>query len=190
MDKNFTQIECIVVDKVYDSCFQRESLPTVLACIFVDTEAFTPGQVIPCNIENASISCTEVERRHLGKGVFEIDILFTINNAIIKNPANPKEKLPLRIAPFVKTVTLCRPEGTTLDCSESTITRCICVASSITPVCGSGFQVIVVCQIELCLVIKSIARVQLLVPSYGFCAPSPCVTLPGVCPPIPPAQCF
>jgi hypothetical protein len=29
---------------------------------------------------------------------------------------------------------------------------------------------------------KCIATVQLLVPSYGFCQPAPCITLPGVCP--------
>lgn len=184
------RIECIMADKVYDSCFQRENLPSVLACILVDTEAFTPGQVIPCILENAGLSCTEVERRPLENGFAEIDLLFTIDNAIIQNPANPQESLPLHVAPFIKTVTLCCPEGTTIDCSESTVTKCICTAASIMPAgCGSGFQAIIVCQVQLCLVIKCLARVQLLVPSYGFCVPAPCTTVPAVCPPAPPVQC-
>jgi len=186
-----TGIECIAVDKVYDSCFQRENLPAVLACILVDTGNFTRGQIIPCNLDAAIISCTAVERRPLENGFAELDLLFTIDNAFIQNPENPQETLPLNVAPFIKTVTLCCPEGTFIDCSESAIARCICTVSNITtPESQPGLQVIVVCQIQLCLVIKCLARVQLLVPSYGFCVPAPCVTLPGVCPPVPPAQCF
>lgn len=61
--ESMERIECIVVDKVYDSCFQRENLPSVLACILIDTEAITRGQIIPCNLDEAILSCTEVERR-------------------------------------------------------------------------------------------------------------------------------
>jgi hypothetical protein len=186
-----TGIECIVVDKVYDSCFQRENLPPVLACVLVDTGDFMRGQIIPCNLDKAILSCTEVERRPLENGFAELDLLFNIDNAFIQNPENPEETLPLNVAPFIKTVTLCCPEGTFIDCSESTITRCICTVSSVTtPASQPGLQVIIVCQIQLCLVIKCLARVQLLVPSYGFCVPAPCVTLQGVCPTVPPAQCF
>lgn len=185
------QIECIVVDKVYDSCFQRESLPLEKICVMVDTDSFAPGEIVPCILDNAAISCTEIERTPLGNGFFEVVLAFNINNLMIQNPNNPQEILPFEVTPFIKTLTLCCPEGTYVDCSESTIIRCICIVKSITPVEGGfGFQVIIVCQIAVCLVFKCISRVQLLVPSYGFCVPAPCIALPGVCPPALPAQCF
>lgn len=186
-----TRIECISVEKVYDSCYERESLPSLLACIAVDSDAFTPGLAIQSNCENGVISCVEIEKRPIGNGLSEIDLLFNIDNIIIYNPFNTQETLPIMVTPFIKTLTLCCPEGASVDCSHSTITRCICIVNSIMPAqCWPGFQVIIACQIQVCLVVKCISRVQLLVPSYGFCVPAPCTALPGICPSSPPAQCF
>jgi len=43
-------------------------------------------------------------------------------------------------------------------------------------------------QVSFCLRFTSIAVVQLLVPSYGYCPPAPCQTLPS--PPCPPSPIF
>jgi hypothetical protein len=52
----------------------------------------------------------------------------------------------------------------------------------------------VCCPVNLCLLIQSTALVKLLVPTYGFCVPAPCVVSPSPpfpCPPSPlyPPQC-
>jgi hypothetical protein len=39
-------------------------------------------------------------------------------------------------------------------------------------------------QVTLCLLLQTVATVQLLVPSFGYCVPTPCaVAAIGVCPP-------
>ncbi len=97
-----------------------------------------------------------------------------------------KQKLLLHSS---KTVTLCAPEGVNIDCSNSTLLSCNCIVTDVEEE-DEDIAYTITCDIQVCLVIRSVLTVQLLVPSYGFCVPAPCVTLPGVCPPLPPDQCF
>ncbi len=182
-----TRIECIVVDKVYDSCFQVHDLSrdTIVSTLteFI-TGPFAVGTIIPCELtQGSNITCTEVSRVPAGNGFFTITILVSIP-ITLTNPNNPTETVN-REFNFTKTVTLCCPEGVSPDCTESTLLLCNCIVNSV----GQD-SITVTCALQVCLVIKCILNVQLLVPSYGFCVPAPCVTLPGVCPPTPPEQCF
>lgn len=185
-----TRIECIVVDKVYDSCFQINdvSRDTVISTTteFM-TGPFAVGDVITCALTTgAVITCTEVARVPVGGGFFTVTILVSVP-VTLTNPNDDEETVD-RVFTFTKTVTLCCPEGVMPDCSESTLIFCSCV---VTQVNGTYAPTITVtCTLQVCVVIKCILTVQLLVPSFGFCVPAPCVTLPGVCPPTPPAQCF
>ncbi|WP_227763813.1 hypothetical protein [Zhaonella formicivorans] len=184
-----TRIECIVVDKVYDSCFQVEdrtrttTITTGLTGQF-PTGTFTVGQVVPCSLTSGQqISCTEVSRVPAGDGFVTVTVLVSVP-LTLTNPNAATETVD-RVFTFTKTATLCCPEGVTPDCSESTLLFCNCVVSSV------GIDSIeVTCDFEVCMILKCILTVQLLVPSYGFCVPAPCITLPGVCPPTPPPQCF
>lgn len=184
-----TRIECIVVDKVYDSCFQihdltRDFTVTIGTGGQFPTGPFTVGQVVPCALGIAGITCTELSRTPVGDGFFTITLLVSVP-MVLTNPNAPTETVTNTIT-FTKTVTLCCPEGVNPDCSESTLVICSCVVSAL----NGTTSITISCNIQVCLVIKCILSVQLLVPSYGFCVPAPCITLPGVCPPTPPAQCF
>lgn len=174
-----TRIECIVVDKVYDSCFQLHEITREVTADFEGS--FAVGDIISCQL-NGDISCIELSRVSVGDGFFTITLLVTVP-ILLTNPENPEETVSTTFT-FIKTVTLCCPEGVNPDCSESTINFCSCVVT------GTNGVLIISCTVQICLVIKCILTVQLLVPSYGFCVPAPCITLPGVCPPTPPAQCF
>ncbi|WP_406676134.1 hypothetical protein [Moorella sp. ACPs] len=182
-----TRIECIVVDKVYDSCFQVESrtrdttVTTGLTGEFV-TGTFTVGQAIPCAL-NGTISCNVINRVPTTGNFATLTIVVSVP-ITLTNPNAPAETAN-RVFTFTKVVTLCAPEGVTVDCSESTLLFCNCVVSAV----GVG-NITVTCDFQVCVVIKTILSVQLLVPSYGFCVPAPCTVAPGVCPPTPPAQCF
>lgn len=186
-----TKVEGILVDKVWDSCFQTENIPPKYLCIVAEPNMFVPGTVIPCSSEEAMISCLEVQRRPLKDGLCEIDLLIKVENMLLHNPHEPSETLPLEVPPFIKTVTLRCPEGSVIDCSESKVNKCLCTVAEVLPdPCECVDLLKVICQIELCLVVKCLAKVQLLVPSYGFKEPTSCVTLPPPCPPTPPEQCF
>ncbi|ABR49562.1 conserved hypothetical protein [Alkaliphilus metalliredigens QYMF] len=185
-------IECIVVDKVYDSCFQVDDRTRDVT---TDSDEFGTGLVqgdsVLCALqEGAEITCNEISRVPVGDGFFTIT--FSVNVPItLTNPeaTNDEDDEIERTFTFVKTVTLCIPEGVDLDCSESVLLACNCVVTDVDEI-DEELEYTISCDIQVCLVAKAILRVQLLVPSYGFCVPAPCVTLPGVCPPLPPDQCF
>jgi hypothetical protein len=183
----FTRIECIAVDKIYDSCFQIHDLTRDTTVKFKND--FEEGGVIPC-AQNGDIECQEVSRTDVGGGFFTITVLVTVP-ITLTNPNDPTETEDKEFT-FTKTVTLCCPEGVGPDCSESIINFCNCVITDVSgdPSNPGEKTLSLTCTLQICLVLKCILRVQLLVPSYGFCVPAPCVTLPGVCPPTPPAQCF
>jgi hypothetical protein len=176
-----TRIECIVVDKVYDSCFQINDF-TRDTTISNFAGPFAEGDVIPCR-QNGDITCTEISRVDAGGGFFTVTLLISVP-ILLANPNNPNQTVD-RTFTFTKTATLCCPQGVEPDCSESTLLFCNCVVSNTLEQTLS-----VTCTLQVCVVIKCLLEVQLLVPSYGFCVPAPCITLPGVCPPTPPAQCF
>ncbi len=182
-----TRIECIVVDKVYDSCYQVESrsrdttVTTGLTGEF-PTGTFTVGQPIPCAL-GGPITCNVISRTPTTGNFATLTIVVSVP-VTLTNP-NAATETADRIFTFTKIVTLCAPEGVTVDCGESTLLFCNCVVSAV----GVG-NITVTCDFQVCVVIKTILTVQLLVPSYGFCVPAPCVVAPGVCPPAPPAQCF
>ncbi|MDK2820443.1 MAG: hypothetical protein PWP31_408 [Clostridia bacterium] len=186
----FDRIECIVVDKVYDSCFQvddisRETIITTGAYMEFETGTFNEGDILGCKLTpGEEITCTEISRTEVDEtGFFTITLLITVPVTLI-NPNNEEETIE-RTFNFTKTVTLCCPEEVSPDCTESTIISCICVVTNV-----EEDSIRVMCGIQVCLVIKCILKVQLLVPSYGFCVPAHCLPLPGVCPPTPPEQCF
>lgn len=183
-----TRIECIVTDKVYDSCFQINDFSrdtTISLSSDFMTGSFSVGDIIPCS-QNGEITCTEISRTDAGGGFFTVSILVTVP-ITLTNPNEPMETVE-RTFTFTKTATLCCPPGVSPDCSESTVLFCSCVVSNV----NGNYEgsITVTCTLQVCVVIKCILTVQLLVPSYGFCVPAPCITLPGVCPPTPPAQCF
>lgn len=177
-----TRIECIVVDKVYDSCFQINDITRDTTISDFTPDTFMEGDIIPCS-QNGEITCTEVSRVDAGGGFFTVTILVSVP-LTLTNPNDPTDTVD-RTFTFTKTATLCCPPGVSPDCSESSVLFCNCVITSV-----NGSTITVTCTLQVCVVIKCILAVQLLVPSYGFCVPAPCITLPGVCPPTPPAQCF
>lgn len=83
---------------------------------------------------------------------------------------------------FMKTVTLCAPEGTVTDCSIPSFTCGPCI-----PV-DEGRRIC--CSFTLCMVIQSRATVKLLVPAYGFCVPAECVQVSPEFPTCPPENLF
>jgi len=185
-----TRIECIVVDKVYDSCFQINDISrdiSVSTATEFTTGPFAIGTVTPCELTiGSAITCMEISRVDVGGGFFTITILVTVP-ITLTNPNDPTETAE-RLISFTKVVTLCCPEGVDPDCTESTVLFCSGVVTAVTNAYNPGITISVTLQV--CVVVKCILTVQLLIPSYGFCIPAPCVAIPGVCPPTPPAQCF
>lgn len=191
-----TQIDCLEVTKVYDSCFQTENFPNLCSSIpeACRQVAEIPGATVSCEV--TSSSCTFVSSTPTGIDDFAnvtFAVSLTVTYTITPPAPPPPSAMPLMPPPpppgpcsfsvpvnFVQTVTLCSPSGTTQTCTIAG-TSCGPVAIINDMICG---------QLVVCMVFQSTATVQLLVPTYGFCTPSPCAVM-GLppCPPGFPSQC-
>ncbi|HEX6970952.1 MAG TPA: hypothetical protein VF234_01890 [Limnochordia bacterium] len=179
-----TEIVCIEVNKVYDFCFQTERQ----SATFTVPKTVTMGQVgeaVPCMVDVANTTCMELValRQPLPGGFANVTLSITVPIILGTPPNTVTETIT-----FMKTVTICAPEGTTVDCRIAAA-RCECVITAI-----QNHERVVNCNVDLCIIVESRALVKLLVPSFGFCVPAPCVTFPlppFVCPPedLFPPQC-
>jgi len=179
-----TEIACIQTTKVYDFCFQQESREDVCFPIPTDlTNPPVPGATITCTVDN--VTCTVLSVTPSGvDGFANVTLLITVSITFSwTNPDNTTGSFTDTFS-FTKTVTLCAPDGTNVTC-EIAASRC-----------GPSYLLNnqICTQIDLCILIESLALVKLLVPAYGFCTPSECVVLPKpplACPPSPlyPPQC-
>lgn len=189
-----TSIECIEVDRVYDLCFQQETRtralvvkdPCVLECLCPrGPEQCPAGTIIPCLIQQSDSSCDVVNRVQQTGGFARVTLRVRVPVALFRvgTQAGTREPCLVRHIEFTKTVLLCAPEGTRIECRVSGDCRAIVTD-------GDSCRLDIEVSLAICVVIKAVAEVNLLVPTYGFCVPAECVTAGlGPCPPTPPAVC-
>ncbi len=185
-----TEIDCIQVTKVYDFCFEADTNSNVCTPIPPDCCQVTPtGATATGTVQ--SVSCTVVGSTPIlspqgtPTGFADVTLMVTV---VVEYTLTASTGAVLctfaGTFTFMKTIVLCAPSGTTIDCSVP--------SSSVSPVAVLGTQVC--SNVTICLLVSSVALVSLLVPSYGFCTPAPCMVSPNPpfsCPPSPlyPAAC-
>ena len=171
-----TEIDCVMVDKVFDFCFQSDTSGTV--CADLDCPGTVTG--ISCAVTSATCSfqsSTPAVTADFVNATFLLSatVQFSVTTTVTTCTS-------MATATIIKTVTLCGPAGTTQSCVVQS-------ASCVPPAIIDG----TICtMVTLCSTFTSTAPVSLLVPSYGYCTPAPCATLPlPPCPPSPlfPPQC-
>lgn len=120
---NPTRIECINVDKLYDSCFQTESLTRNTTVPFAQLSV---GEIVQCSPLNG-LSCEILNKTALSDGFVRLTLLFHVP-VILIDPHDARIDV-LRIFSFIKKITLCAPEGVEIDCANSRVLSCNCVVS-------------------------------------------------------------
>ncbi len=176
-----TEIVCIEVTKVYDSCFQAETLAA--------TATVAPaisGTVVSGGCTVIGTSCTLVSSTPApvppnpappATPVF-MNLTF---NVVVSGTVDVLSAAGLSVGAFqvsqLKTITLFAPSGVSTQCEISA--NC-----TVTSISGNLVNI----SVDVCEVFKTVFQAQLLVPSYGLCTPSPCSVSPLVCPPSPPSQ--
>lgn len=179
------RIECITVEKVYDSCYQVDNRNQNIVTTAVFSAGLAVGDLVNCALDTVTgITCVESGPRvPVGDGYYNVTLVITVP-LILTNPIDDTLTFASSFV-FAKQVRLCAPAGVNVSCDGSTIVGCNCVVTALV-----GGVATISCDIQACIVIKSTLDVQLLVPSYGFCIPKQCAPISGVCPTLPPAQCF
>jgi hypothetical protein len=177
-----TEIDCIQVNKVYDFCFEADTntnvcVPIPSSCGILPTGTTATGVVSgsTCTV----VGTTPITSGGVATGFADVTLLVTVTITFtLTGPTGTVICTFTGSFSFMKTIVLCAPTGTTITCTIP--------SSSVSPVAIVNGQV---CSaVTICLLVSSIAMVNLLVPSYGFCTPAPCVVSPQppfTCPPSP-----
>jgi hypothetical protein len=170
-----TEIDCIIVDKVYASCAQ-----TVNATGTFKVPNCTGP--ITCAVDLTNTSCTVGAITPTGTD--DINNITYVIGAVLDltcaNGTTTTETLYTTV-----TVPLYNPSGTTPSC---TILSGSCTCVVLPTICDSRQDdpppANISCTVSLCLLAQTTAAVQILVPTYGFCVPGPCAVGPVLpCPP-------
>lgn len=161
-----TEIDCIVVEKVYDSCSQTITTTQITSA---------PTCVVSgCSVDLTTSSCTVAAiTPSITPDYSDVTFLIGITYSIIctTGPALPET------AYVTQVVTLYNPTGTTPSCNILSA-ACTCVNIPVGDVS---------CTLTVCVLFQSTAVVQLMIPTYGFCVPPTCPEVGPVlpCPPVP-----
>jgi hypothetical protein len=180
-----TEIVCIEVTKVYDFCFQSESRENICFPIPASCGTVPPGTTATGTVTSVTCSTQSISPIPSQPGFANVTLLITVTESLTLTAPDGTTLCTFSGQFFfLKTVTLCAPTGVSVTCSApaSAVGPCVIIGSE------------VCCTVNICLLIQSAALVKLLVPSYGFCVPAPCVVAPSPpfpCPPSPlfPPQC-
>jgi len=115
------RIECVRLEKVYDSCFIAETISRTATVPFAN---LPPGSLVSCS--PFDITCQLENRTFNPDGTANITLVFFIS-VILASPANPQITV-LRTWGRLKRLVICAPEGTTINCSNSRVLSCVCYA--------------------------------------------------------------
>lgn len=166
---------CIEAKKVFDFCFQEHRVERFFPAANIPEE--TPV-VVDCQIDTQNITCREVSPREVvdpKKNKFLICV--AINVPVTLRVVNQTTGMIIRtieqVVVILKQVVLCVPVGTDVQCEVTG--NCCCVFDEQTDQIN--------CVFNLCIVIKSKATVQVLIPTFGICTPKECKTVSTGCPP-------
>ncbi len=171
---------CVQVKKVYDSCMQQEQLSRVKVTVtdmvpVCDCDCPQPPFAPPIAFEscrsstvNGTIKNLVIDRlcdrpnfaRVRANVDIPIDILFT--------DAACREGIGKARLTVAKDVLLCIPDESIVPFTIEALVSAICVSGCY---CGEGTFEITVC---VTIILKVLAEVEMLIPSYGLCAVPPC----------------
>lgn len=172
------EVICIEAKKVFDFCFQEQRVER-----FFPTPNIPDGTpvMVDCQIDTQNITCREVSPRETvdpKKNRFLICLAIQVPVTIrVMNQATGLIITTISQNLIIpKQVVLCIPAGTEVQCEVTG--NCCCVFDD-TPQ-----QNQINCVFNLCIVIKSKATVQVLVPTLGMCMPKECRSVPAGCPPM------
>lgn len=168
---------CIEAKKVFDFCFQEHRVERQFdANIPTDTPV-----MVDCQIDTQAITCREVSPRQeiddkknkfLVCLAINVPVTIRVMNQVTGTVVDTIE----RVVVVLKQVVLCVPFGADVQCEVTG--NCCCI--------GDAENQQVQCVFNFCIVVKSKATVQVLVPILGMCMPKECETVSTGCPPVVP----
>lgn len=178
-----TEIVCIKVDKVFDSCFQTDLVSVSTTALTVTTASLT-GVTFSCAVASGTVSLGSTPPDATGC----VNVIATIPFTVTFTSSTSTITFTPVTGQCTSFATLYAPTGTTFQVESSLV--CSTPVATITPVTLDLSQVVLTTVVTCCVVVKSTLLVQLLVPSYGQCEVPQCGVRGLVCPPPTPPQVY
>ena len=177
--KGIKEKVCVQVKKVYDSCMQQEQLSKVTV---------TCGELIPVcecdgngpfNLPISFESCRSsgyvgrirnlvIDRLCDRPGFARVRCNVDIPIDVLFTDCNCREGIGHGVITVSKDVLLCVPDESIVPFTMESLVSAICVSGR--HVSGTTFEL----TICVTVILKVIAEVEMLIPSYGFCQVPPC----------------
>lgn len=217
-----TELVCIRTEKVYDFCFEQD---TGLQHCFVplpvggireleraaggaDLKSAARQNLLAFDCAVNSVNCFAGPPAPIPgqDGLASVTKTVVINYTVRVRGGGSVVASFTRVFTFTRSVVLCAPAGTTVDCEAFAV--CHDCRLVFVPLDQAKLQAefdeqevrdfrggvpFICCLFDVCVVVQSVAPVKLLVPALGFCVPAPCRTggfPPFPCPPpLFPPQC-
>lgn len=158
MDLNtIAEVDCVIVDKVYASCSQRHCIPKVEVNIASDKTfkeiRFKAGFIVP-----GTLTITDIENRPQFR---RVQFTFRVPFEIIYTDGTSVEKV---LPDILKDIVLFIPDARdefTFEIVLETFSKTLGM-----PIVAGGK---VSFAVGVFVIIKVVGRVQLLIPTFGFC---------------------
>lgn len=171
---------CVQVKKVYDSCMQQEQLNKVKVKVedmvsVCDPCCPTPPFMTPITFESCRSSTINGVLRNLTidrlcdrPNYARVRAAVDIPLEILFTDCNCREGIGKGVITVNKDVLLCIPDESIVPFTIETLVSAICVSG--TYIGDDTFEITVCATI----ILKVLAEVELLIPSYGLCTVPPC----------------
>ncbi|CAB1127811.1 conserved protein of unknown function [Candidatus Hydrogenisulfobacillus filiaventi] len=168
-----TEVDCIWVDKVFGSCQQDVTINATTLAVTLNCTSLTSVTcgTPTCTFLNAVPGSNDINTL---SWLVSVPIDYTCNSGATGSVTATAQVV----------ASLYNPPGTTPECLPFSVS----CAATVVPSTISGVLGTIYATANVCLELKTVARVQLLVPTYGYCVEPPC-QVAAVCPsPFPPQQ--
>lgn len=153
------EIVCVEVEKVFDYCFQEEVCTRTMPLFGLPETA-----QVTCTLNTEAATCRVVgEPKYTDGGMANVTLRITVP-ATVQAP----NQAPTTIN-FIcfKSIQLNMPAGTNVACEVTGSAFCHLLDTN-----GDNLSDELFCQAAIVVVVETKARVKLLIPSFGFCAPA------------------
>jgi len=172
--KKIKEKVCIQVNKVYDSCLQQETLNDVRVTLTnVCGSSFqAPLTFISCRSTTikGKLVGTMIQRLEDRPNFARVRTKVEIPIEVVFEDCKGKQGTGNAVITIPKDVIMFVPDESVIPFQLESIVNAICVSGDFIP--GDTFRF----NLDICvtIILKIIAKVELLVPSFGFCDIPPC----------------
>lgn len=174
--RRITERVCIQVNKVYDSCLQQETLENariIVKKVTPSSSGFTPPLTfLGCRSTSVKgkLVGTKIERIPERPNFARVKTRVEIPLEVFFEDANGKKGSGFSVITIPKDVVMFVPDESVIPFELQSVVNAVCVAGTFVPGDGIRFNV----DICITIILKIIARVELLIPAFGFCEIPPC----------------